>query len=438
MNGVGKVTFSEIMQSLDQVQTGRQMHDLITELYPICRSITGDGLRKTLEILRNHIPLKIYEVPSGMKVFDWVVPKEWNISAAYIKDPSGKKIVDFKDSNLYVVNYSKPLHKTMPLQELSEHLYSIPGHPTWIPYRTSYYREDWGFCLSHDRLAELEEGAYEVYIDSTLEDGHLSYGELYLQGEEEEEVLISCHACHPSLANDNLSGMSLAVFLAKQIGSVKHRFSYRFLFIPGTIGAITWLALNEDRIEKIRHGLVLSGVGDKGAITYKRSRQGDAEIDRAAGHVLKHSRDAYEILDYSPYGYDERQYCSPGFDLPVGCFSRTPFGRYPEYHTSADNLDFVLPSSLGDSFIKVLSIIGVLEGNRVYLNLNPKCEPQLGRRGLYHSIGSNEMAMLWVLNFSDGKNTLLDIAERADLKFDAVFSAAETLRDNNLLKKVVL
>jgi aminopeptidase-like protein len=426
------------MKSLDEAETGREMYALIKDLYPICRSITGDGLRNTLKILGRHVPVEIHEVPTGTKAFDWVVPREWNIRDAYINNSSGEKIVDFHDLNLHVLNYSKPIHETVSLQELKGHLYSLSEHPAWIPYRTSYYREDWGFCLSHDRLVELEKGEYEVCIDSTLENGSLSYGELYLQGAQEEEILISCHACHPSLANDNLSGISLAVSLAKMISSVMHKYSYRFLFIPGTIGAITWLAMNEEKTGKIRHGLVLSGVGDRGNITYKKSRRGNAQIDRAAAHVLGNSGAAYDIVDFSPYGYDERQYCSPGFNLPVGCFSRTPYGRYPEYHTSADNLDFVLPRSLGDSFMKVISIMEVLEGNETYINLNPKCEPQLGRRGLYQSIGSNEMAMLWVLNLSDGSNSLLDIAERAGLKFEAVLSAAGALIENGLLEKAVL
>jgi aminopeptidase-like protein len=431
------VSIHNLMKNIDLTDTGRWMHELIIQMYPICRSITGDGLRRTLEIISRYIPIETHEIPSGTRVFDWVVPREWNIRDAYIIGPSGEKIVDFKESNLHVLNYSTPVHKTVSLRELKEHLFTIPDHPDWIPYKTSYYREEWGFCMSHKRYIELKEGEYEVFIDSTLKDGSLSYGELYLQGTEEKEVLISCHACHPSLANDNLSGMSLAILLAEKIGSVEHRYSYRFLFIPGTIGAITWLAMNENKTAKIVHGLVLSGVGDQGRITYKKSRRGDAGIDQAAIHVLKNSGGHYDVLDFSPYGYDERQYCSPGFNLPVGCLSRTPYGQYPEYHTSADNLDFVLPDSLGDSFMKVLSIIEVLEGDGTYLNLKPKCEPQLGRRGLYHSIGSNEMAMLWVLNLSDGKNTLLDIAERTGLKFDAVLRAAETLQEHSLLKKVV-
>lgn len=430
------MNITDLIKSIDQEETGRKIYALISELYPICRSITGDGLRATLEGFRRHIPLDIHEVPSGTNVFDWVVPKEWNIKDAYIRNPAREKIVDFKESNLHVINYSKSVHKTVSLDELKGHLHTLPKHPDWVPYKTSYYREVWGFCMSYNRFLELEEGEYEVCIDSVLKDGSMSYGEFYLEGAEDEEILISCHTCHPSLANDNLSGDCLAVLLAEHLGSIKHRYSYRFLFIPGTIGAIAWLALNEEKTKKIKHGLVLSGVGDKGNITYKKSRNGNAEIDRVVCHVLKHSGDPYDIVDFSPYGYDERQYCSPGFNLPVGCFSRTPYGKYPEYHTSADNLDFVEPRYLSDSFIKILTILGVLEENALYLSMNQKCEPQLGKRGLYNSIGSDEMAMLWVLNLSDGHNTLLDIAERAGLRFDAVVSTVEALYGKDLLRKV--
>lgn len=430
------LTIQDLAHSVDPREIGLEMHAMITELYPICRSITGDGIRKTLNVLRRSIPLRIHEVPSGTEVFDWVVPREWNIRDAYVKNARGERLVDFRRSNLHVLNYSVPVHKTVSLGELKEHLFTLPDRPGWIPYKTSYYRENWGFCLSHDQFSQLEEGEYEVLIDSTLEDGSLSYGELCLPGAEEEEVLISCHACHPSLANDNLSGVSLAAFLARQLGSAAHRLSYRFLFIPGTIGAITWLALNErENVSKIRHGLVLAGVGQEGGVTYKKSRRGDAMIDRAAEYVLRNSGEPHQVLDFSPYGYDERQYCSPGFNLPVGCFSRTPHGTYPEYHTSADDLEFVRPHQLADSLKKVLAILDVLEVNGAYLNLMPKCEPQLGKRGLYNSIGENEMAVLWVLNLSDGNHTLLDIAERSGLRWDLLSSAVKLLCEHNLLGK---
>ena len=426
----------------DPDSVGRDMYRLIMELFPICRSITGDGFRKTMEILQQYIPLRTYEVPSGMKVFDWVVPKEWNVRDAYIKDSNGNILVDFRNSNLHVLNYSVPVKKVVRLQELKEHIFTLPDHPDWVPYRTSYYKENWGFCLAHRQFQQFEDGEYEAFIDSTLQDGSLTYGELYLQGEEEDEIIVSTHACHPSLANDNLSGISLLTLLAKHLDQVTHRYSYRFLFIPGTIGAIAWLSLNEARTTRIKHGLVIAGVGDGGNITYKKSRREDAEIDRVASYVLRQSGRKHKILDFEPYGYDERQFCSPGFNLAVGRLSRRPFGEYPEYHTSADNLDFVNPESLADSFGTVLAILQVLEKNRYYVNLNPKCEPQLGRRGLYNAIDrdaqgrSKEFAMLWVLNLSDGRHSLLDISEKANLPFDMVRSTAELLCSHGLIREL--
>jgi aminopeptidase-like protein len=389
-----------------------------------------------MDILRRYIPLVTHEVPSGKRVFDWTIPKEWNIRDAYVKNGKGQRVVDFRKSNLHVLNYSIPIWKTLPLVELKEHLYSLPDYPHWIPYRTSYYEENWGFCLSHDQLMRLEAGDYEVFIDSTLENGHLTYGEYYLSGRQTEEILISCHACHPSLCNDNLSGVGLATFLARFLSSRRSRYSYRFLFLPGTIGAITWLCLNEGQTSNIRHGLVITGVGDPGEITYKKSRRGNEEIDRAACHVLRHSEEDYTIIDFSPCGYDERQYCSPGFNLPVGRLSRTPGGEYPEYHTSADSLDFVQSKYLGDSFTKTLAIIDILESNRSYLNLNAKCEPQLSKRRLGSESRTRTLAMQWVLNFSDGRHSLLDIVERSNLRFDLIVSAAETLLEKGLLKEV--
>lgn len=430
----------EARSVLDLNEIGQEMYQLMTRLYPICRSITGDGFRASVRLLQQHIPLEIHEVPSGTPVFDWTVPKEWNIRDAYVKNTCGEKVIDFQQSNLHVVNYSIPIHQKMSLAELRDHLFSIPDQPEWIPYRTSYYKENWGFCLSHRQLQSLEEGEYEVYIDASLEAGHLTYGEYYLPGQTGDEVLISCHSCHPSLCNDNLSGMALATFLAKYLGQLSLRYSYRFLFIPGAIGAITWLCLNETQVNRIKHGLVVACVGDPGKSTYKRSRQGEAEIDRAVKHVLKHSGQDYEIVDFSPYGYDERQYCSPGFNLPVGSLTRTPHGRYAEYHTSADNLDLVQPAYLADSLAKYLAVINVLENNQKYLNTNPKCEPQLGKRGLYGALGGqkeakiNELAMLWVLNLADGHHSLLDIAERSALSFDTIQTAAAALLKHNLLQ----
>ena len=419
---------------------GGAMHAFIARLFPICRSITGDGVRKTLRLVQEQIPIKMHEVPTGTQVFDWRVPKEWNIRDAWVKDSSGRRLIDFSELNLHVVNYSSPVHRRMRFAELKEHLFVSPGHPEWIPYRTTYYEETWGFCLCENQLAKFDHGQeYDVCIDSSLEDGYLTYGECLLPGEETAEVLVSCHICHPSLANDNLAGLAVAVELARQLAQSPHRYSYRFLFIPGTIGSITWLARNEDVIPRIRHGIVLTCLGDSGNISYKRSRQAEAGIDRAFIHVLKHSGDPHTVVDFAPYGYDERQYCSPGINLPVGCLMRSRHGEFPEYHTSADNLEFVRPGALTDSLAKCLAAIDVLENNRIFVNQKPKGEPQLGKRGLYKGLGASpgkrerELALLWVLNLSDGKNALLDIAERANLPFALVRDAATALSATDLL-----
>jgi len=420
---------------------GEELHGLARELYPICRSITGDGVRRTLAMIEDRIPLQITEVPSGTQVFDWNVPREWNIRDAFIKSSDGERVVDFKKCNLHVMNYSAPVRANMSLTELRPHLYSIPEKPHWIPYRTSYYKEDWGFCLSHNQLLALKDGEYEVCIDSTLGDGSLTLGECYLPGRTADEVVISCHVCHPSLANDNLSGLTVATHLAKFLAGRELRYSYRFLFIPGTIGAITWLARNRAAAERIRHGLVLTCIGDTGSFHYKKSRRGNAEIDRAVVHVLSHETDSPEFLEFSPYGYDERQYCSPGFNLPVGCLMRSVWGSFPEYHTSADNLDFIHPAQLAESLHVCAAVCDVLESNRRYRNLNPFCEPQLGKRGLYRSTGGGSIeeelnARLWVLNLSDGQHSLLDIAERSQIAFPMIRDAADLLHENGLLSVV--
>jgi len=420
-------------------ELGKELHNFMVELYPICRSITGEGVRETLRAIRKRIPLEVYEVPSGTQVFDWTVPLEWNVTDAYVMNREGKRVIDFDAHNLHLMSYSAPVRKKMPLADLRPHLFTLPDHPEWIPYRTSYYKENWGFCLRHADLERLPDDEYEVVIDSSLQAGSLTYGEAYLPGETSDEILVSCHVCHPSLCNDNLSGITVAVKLAETMATRPRRYSYRFLFIPGTIGSITWLAQNEQMVSRIKHGFVLTGVGDAGNITYKKSRQGNAEIDRAIKHVLEHSREKYAIVDFSPYGYDERQYCSPGFNLPVGCFMRTPHGEYSEYHTSADNLGFVKPTSLARSYELCHAVCSLLEHNRTYLNTNTKCEPQLGRRGLYRTVAGQqekkipEMVMLWVLNLSDGQHSLLDIAMRAEAPFGEVQRAADSLLKCGLL-----
>jgi len=419
------------------------MMSLIERLFPICRSITGNGVRRSLDIVKEHIPIEVHEVPTGTPVLDWTVPMEWNIRRAFIAALDGRKVVDFERSNLHILQYSQPVDRIVAIEELQQHLHSLPDKPDWIPYRTGYYAETWGFCLTQRQRDSLTDPRYRVVIDSTLERGSLTYGELLVRGWSDEEVLLSCHSCHPSLANDNLSGIAVATLLARDLLSAPRRFTYRLLFIPGMIGSITWLAGNEAVVPRVRHGLVLSCLGDPGCSTYKQSRRSDAAIDRYVAHVLHHSGQPYKIAPFTPYGYDERQYCSPGFDMPVGCFTRSPNGAYREYHTSADDLDLIRPDCLADSLAKLKQIVEIIEGDGTYRNLNPKGEPQLGRRGLYRTIsgqgvagGSRQMAMLWVLNLSDGRHSLFDIAERSDLPFAAIRAAADALQDAQLLEPV--
>ncbi|OXM66445.1 DUF4910 domain-containing protein [Amycolatopsis vastitatis] len=422
-----------------QLRTGAELHALVERLYPLCRSITGDGVRQTLDIIGEHIALERHEVPTGTAVLDWTIPQEWNIRDAYVASPSGERVIDFQELNLHVVGYSVPVSRRMPLSELREHLHTLPDQPSWVPYRTSYYAPAWGFCLAQEKLDALPDGDYDVVIDSTLEDGSLTYAEHVVPGRVTDEVIVSCHVCHPSLANDNLAGIAVAISLAQQLAESQPHYTYRFLFMPGTIGSITWLARNSDRIEKVKHGLVLACAGDPGSLTYKKSRRDDAEIDRVMQHVLR-SRE-HRVVDFSPYGYDERQFCSPGFNLGVGSLTRTPYAGYPEYHTSADNPGFVSPAAMEDTLGTLLDAFGVLDRNRRYVNLSPYGEPQLGKRGLYGSLGGRsdakqaQMAMLWVLNLSDGEHSLLDIAERAGLPFDIVDVAARALHDAGLVKE---
>jgi len=419
---------------------GDEIFALAAKLYPICRSITGDGVRETLREISAHIKLETHEVPTGTAVFDWTIPREWNIRDAYIKNERGEKIIDFAHSNLHVMSYSVPVRRFVSLAELQKHIYTLPDQPDLVPYRTSYYAESWGFCMAHRRFESLQDETYEVFIDSSLKDGFLTYGEYLHKGDTKDEFLLSAHVCHPSLANDNCSGMALLTHLAKQMANMRTRYSYRFLFAPGTIGAITWLARNEDKIERIKYGLVISMVGDSGGPTYKRSRRGNAKIDRAVVHVLRHSGLTPTIINFFPYGYDERQYCSPGFNLPVGLLQRSRFGQIPQYHTSADNLDFIRADHLAQSYCMIADTIDLIENDAVYCNTMPKCEPQLGKRGLYAAVGGDKhtaaanMAMLWILNLSDGMNSLLDIAERADLPFRVICSVARQLQQHGLLK----
>lgn len=417
------------------------MYELASALYPINRSLTGDGVRASLAILRRHADIEVREVATGTPIFDWTVPKEWSVRSAHIKDAQGRTIVDFAESNLHVVGYSVPVSRRMPLSELRPHLHSLSGQPDLIPYRTAYWSETWGFCMQHERLERLEDGEYHVLIDSSLADGSMSYGEYLHKGESEDEFLLTSHICHPSLANDNCSGLALLALLAEHLKSCRTKFSYRFLFSPGTVGPIAWLARNEDRLARIKFGLVVTGVGDGGGPTYKRSRRGDAQIDQIAAHVLTHAFSAPQIMDFEPYGYDERQLCAPAFNLPAGLFQRSRFGTFPEYHTSADNLSFIAPEHLATSMDAIWRMIEIAETDYVPLNLSPKGEPQLGRRGLYAKTGGGKdgpsavMAMLWVLNQADGTNSLFDIAQKASLPFSTVLEASRRLTGAGLIKE---
>jgi aminopeptidase-like protein len=417
-------------------EAGAELHALIAELLPLPRSLTGDGVRRTFDILERLVPLERTEVATGTAAYDWAMPREWNIREAWLADADGRRIVDFADSTLHVLGYSVPISARLSLEELRPHLFSDPERPDVIPFRTSYHHENWGFCLTHRELERLAEGEYEVVIDSTLEDGHLTYAEAAIPGEEPAEVLISTYVCHPQLANDNLSGVVLAALLARTLRTMSLRLSYRFLFSPATVGPLVWLARNEERLPLVRAGLVASCVGDPGRLTYKRSRRGDAEVDRAVEVVLRDLGGDHELRDFVPLGGDERQFCSPGFDLPVGSLTRSPADEFPGYHSSADDLELVRPEFLADSFGAYLRVVDALEGNQAYLNTNPKGEPQLGRRGLYRTVGGGsfaEAALLWVLNLSDGRNDLLAIARRSGLPFADVREAADRLLEADLL-----
>ena len=456
----------EMDKILKNNDIGSEMFDLIERLFPICRSITGNGVRQTLKILQEHIPLKIFEVPSGMKVFDWVVPEEWNISDAYIKNSKEEKIVDFKKSNLHVMSYSIPVNGKLSLSELKKHLFTLPDHPNWIPYRTSYYEKNWGFCVTKKQYDNLKEDQYTVVIDSKLEKGSLTYGEYFIKGEKDDEVIFSCYICHPSMCNDNLSGVSLVTFLAKFLKDKKLKYSYRFLFMPETIGAITWLSLNEKKVDRIKQGLIVTCVGDRADSTYKKSKYGNAVIDRVVQRVLQESMEPFNIVEFFPFGSDERQFSSPGINLPFGSLMRTPYHKFPQYHTSADNMDFIFSDCLKNSLIKYYKIITYLEDekslennfedikeksgdtkpeeikeeNSKYVNCFPKCEPNLGKRGLYRmilekKINLGQEAIFWILSFSDGKHSIKNISEKSKISYSVIKKTVEILTAKGLIKK---
>jgi aminopeptidase-like protein len=431
--------------SIDTVATGSAMWNLMQSLYPLHRSIAGPGLRQTLQVLRRHVPIAVHEIPTRSRVYDWEVPAEWEVRDAYVADRHGRRWIDYRQCNLHVMSHSQPVRRQMSWEELQPHLHSLPDQPDWIPYRTAFFREDWGFCATHRQLhamQQLSDEVFEVVIDADFKSGALSLGELVLPGSERDECLIHVHTCHPSLADDNLSGIVVASFLANHLAQRPRRWTYRFVFAPATIGAITWLWMRQGDLASIRAGLVLSLLGNEGPFHYKRSRQESSFIDRACGHVLRQRGMADNVLPFSPMGYDERQFNSPGFQLPVGLLTRTPHGQFPEYHTSGDNCEFIAPERLGESLQCCLDVLEVLECNAAYENQCPYGEPMLGRRGLYQAFGQHasrgtlQKALLWVLNGSDGKHDLLQIAVRADLPFTIVRQAAELLHEHELLRRL--
>jgi aminopeptidase-like protein len=411
---------------------GQEAHALMERLYPLCRSLTGDGVRRTLELLQEVIPLKIHEVQTGTRVYDWTVPNEWNVKDAYVLDRQGRRVIDFCVNNLHLAGYSASIDATIDRSRLLEHLFSDPDHPDWIPYKHFYHKEGWGFCVSHRQLRELNEPEYRVRIDSRLEPGSLTYGEFIVPGRESSEVLVSTHTCHPSLCNDNLSGIVTAALLARDLAQARTGLGFRFVFVPATLGPLVWLSRNEHLVPHICGGLVIAGVGDPGPFTYIRSRRSSARIDRAIAHTFACATSVESAMrEFVPVGYDQRQYCSPGFNLPMGCFMRTPHGEYPEYHTSADNLQFTTAAALGESWRVMRLALDILDEDRVFLNLSPKGEPRLGARGLFAD--AERLGLFWILNFSDGHHSLLDIAERARMPFWNLREGAQRLEECGLL-----
>ena len=424
-------------------EAGARMLALIHELFPLPRSITGEGLRATVRRIDRLIGLNITEVPSGTPVFDWAVPNEWSIDDAYIEHESGQRFASFSESNLHVVGYSTPIDVTLSLDELRPHLHSLPDYPDWVPYRNSFYTPAWGFCLADRVLQNLPAGRYRAVIRSAIKPGSITLAEHVHKGASDDEILIFTHDCHPSLANDNLSGVVVATYLADFLRDKNTHFTYRFVFAPATIGSITWLALNESRFPKIRHGIVLALLGNKDPLFYKKTRKGNLAIDRAAKLILNSQFSGSHILEFSPWGFDERQFGTPGIDLPVGGLSRSPDATLVENHTSADNPDAICPASLGNAWLACLKIFEALENDIRYVNLQPKGEPQLGRRGLYRATGGYytgvaeyHMALLWMLNQSDGATSLLDTAAKSGLSISLLAAAAEVLVRIGLLREL--
>lgn len=426
-------------------ELGNKIHDLATRLFPICRSITGDGVRESLAMIQEEIPgLEIYEVPTGEKCFDWNVPQEWNIRDAYILDPEGNKIVDFKQSNIHVMGYSIAVNTTISLDELQNHLYSLPDQPDAIPYVTCYYVKKWGFCLSHNQRQTLKAGVYTVCIDSTLVDGSLTYAELILPGELKKEIFLSTYICHPSLANDNLSGPCVTTFLAKWLLQLNsRRYSYRIVFLPETIGSIVYLSRNRQVMQQnMIAGFNITCIGDDNAYSYLPTRDEETLSDKVSLHALKHAAPDFIRYSFLERGSDERQYCSPGVDLPVVSVMRSKYGVYPEYHTSLDNLDYISPKGLYGGYDILQKCITCLEADDYY-RINVYGEPQLGKAGLYRSVSTkdNDMSIRNLLNFvayCDGKRSLLDIAEKINVPMWELLDIVNRLKEKQLIDKVTM
>jgi len=417
---------------------GQKMYGLIRKLFPICRSITGDGVRKTLSIIKQYIPINVHEVPTGTKVFDWTVPKEWNIKDAYVMDKNGKKIVDFKKNNLHVVGYSVPVKKTLALSELQKYLYSLPDQPNAIPYVTSYYKKMWGFCISHKDRERLKEGKYRVFIDSELKEGSLTYGELIIPGKSKKEIFLSTYVCHPSMANNELSGPAVTTALVEWILSRKREYTYRIIFIPETIGSISYLSENLEGMKKhVIAGFNITCVGDDKVYSYLPTIKGDTYADKVALNILSFKHPGFIKWTYLDRGSDERQYNSPGVDLPVGSIMRSKYGTYPEYHTSLDDLSFVSPKGLMGAFNVLRECLKLIEENRKY-KINCFGEPQLGKRGLYPTISTKSSAkevegMMNFIAFANGENDLVDISNSINLPVWELYPIIKKLMKVNLL-----
>jgi len=421
---------------------GDAMHGLARRLFPIGRSLTGDGVRATLELLREWVRLEVTEVPSGTAVYDWIVPPEWNVRAAWIADAAGERLVDWADNSLHVVGYSEPVKATMRGADLQPQLHSLPERPHAVPYRTSYYERTWGFCLAENVRRRIRDDAlYDVVIDATLaDDGSLTYAETFVPGTGDGEFLVSTYVCHPSLANDNVAGIVVAAALARWLPSGTLRNGVRFLFAPSGVGTLTWLARNEARLPLLRGGVVLACAGDRGPLSYKRSRRGNAPVDRAAANVLGR-REGAVVTDFVPWGTDERQFCSPGFDLPVGRLARTPNGEYEEYHTSDDDVDFISAAHLADTLAALAEIVDAVDADITLVRTEPRGEPQLSRHDIEASMSRSllrrgdeaKQALFWLLNLADGHHGLIDIAERSGLEIGLLAETATALMDARLL-----